>query len=54
VFSPTGDVRAALAVVVPVERFGETERHAYADAVVDAAALLSRELGYGLSGNNLP
>jgi DNA-binding IclR family transcriptional regulator len=54
VFSPTGDVRAALAVVVPVERFGETERHAYADAVVDAAALLSHELGYGLSGNNLP
>jgi DNA-binding IclR family transcriptional regulator len=51
VFNSTGDVRAALAVVVPVERFGETEGHAYADAVVDAAARLSRELGYELSGD---
>jgi DNA-binding IclR family transcriptional regulator len=46
VFSATGDVRAALAVVIPVERFGETERHTYADAVVDAATRLSRELGW--------
>ena len=45
VFDSTGDIRAALAVVVPVERFAETERHAYADAGVDAAARLSRELG---------
>jgi DNA-binding IclR family transcriptional regulator len=46
VFDPTGDVRAALAVVVPVERFGDTERRTYAAAVIRGAAGLSRELGY--------
>lgn len=46
VFDSTGDVRAGLAVVVPVERFGEVERQAYAAAVIEAAAGLSRELGY--------
>jgi IclR family transcriptional regulator, pca regulon regulatory protein len=46
VFASTGEVRAALAVVVPVERFGEAERQAYAATVIEAAAGLSRELGY--------
>jgi DNA-binding IclR family transcriptional regulator len=46
VFDPTGDVRAALAVVVPVERFGQAERRSYAAAVIEGAAGLSRELGY--------
>jgi DNA-binding IclR family transcriptional regulator len=47
VFGSTREVRAALAVVVPVERFGHTEREAFARAVVEAAAELSGELGYG-------
>jgi DNA-binding IclR family transcriptional regulator len=46
VFGSTREVRA-LAVVVPVERFGQTEREAFARAVVEAAAELSGELGYG-------
>jgi DNA-binding IclR family transcriptional regulator len=46
VFDPSGDVRAALAVVMPVERFGEAERRSYATAVIKGAAGLSRELGY--------
>jgi DNA-binding IclR family transcriptional regulator len=46
VFDSTGQVRAGLAVVVPVERFGEKERARHAKAVKDAAAALSRELGY--------
>ena len=50
VFDPTGDVRAALAVVVPVERFGDREKQAYAAAVIRGAAGLSRELGYGGGG----
>jgi len=46
VFDPTGDIRAALAVVMPVERFGEAEKRSYAAAVIEGAAGLSRELGY--------
>ena len=48
VFGSTGDVRAALAVVVPVERFGEVERQAYAAAVIDAAG--GPVTGTGLRG----
>jgi hypothetical protein len=33
--------------VVPVERFGQAERDAFARAVIEAAAELSVELGYG-------
>lgn len=47
VFDSTNEVRAALAVVVPVERFGRVERDTFAHAVVEAAAGLSVELGYG-------
>jgi IclR family pca regulon transcriptional regulator len=46
VFDPSGDVRAVLAVVMPVERFGDAERRSYAAAVIESAAGLSRELGY--------
>ncbi len=48
VFDSTGDVRAALAVVVPVERFGEAESRRYAAAVIEEAVGLSRELGYAV------
>jgi DNA-binding IclR family transcriptional regulator len=46
VFDSTGEVRAGLAVVAPVERFGPAERARYAKAVIEAAAGLSRDLGY--------
>ena len=46
VFDPSGEVRAALAVVMPVERFGEAQRRSYAAVVTKGAAGLSRELGY--------
>jgi IclR family transcriptional regulator, pca regulon regulatory protein len=46
VFDPGGDVRAVLAVVMPVERFGEAERRSYAAAVIECAEGLSWELGY--------
>lgn len=46
VFDSTGEVRAGLAVVVPVERFGDQERAKYAQAVKETAAALSHELGY--------
>ncbi len=42
VFDSTGTVRAALAVVVPVERFGQVERDSFAEALIEAAAALSR------------
>ena len=47
VFDSTNGVRAALAVVVPVERFGQVERDSFARAVIEAAAGLSAELGCG-------
>ncbi len=46
VFGANSELRAALAVVVPSERFGPSEMRDYAAAVSDIARLLSRELGY--------
>ena len=46
VFAAGGQVRASLAVVAPVERFGEAEQLAYAGAVRDTAAEISASLGY--------
>ena len=46
VFAAGGQVRASLAVVAPVERFGEAEQLAYAAAVRDTAAEISASLGY--------
>lgn len=46
VFDSTGDVRAAIAVVTPVERFGEEERRSHSAAVAETAKALSKELGY--------
>lgn len=46
VFDSASAIRACVAVVVPVERFGATEREAYAAAVRSAAAGLSLELGH--------
>jgi DNA-binding IclR family transcriptional regulator len=46
VFDSTGEVRASLAVVAPVERFGHEQRLSYARALIEAAAGLSRELGH--------
>jgi DNA-binding IclR family transcriptional regulator len=46
VFDAGGQVRASLAVVAPVERFGEAEQQAYARAVRDTAAEISASLGY--------
>jgi len=42
----TGEVRASIAVVAPVERFGPNEMRRYAEAVRQAASALSQELGY--------
>ena len=46
VFGANSEIRAALAVVVPSERFGPSEMRDYAAAVSLAARELSRELGY--------
>lgn len=46
VFDSNGVVRASMAVVAPVERFGPAEVAHYGAAVKDAAAVLSRELGF--------
>lgn len=46
VFDGTGAVRAALAVVVPSERFGPREQSAYRQTAMDVALQLSLELGY--------
>jgi DNA-binding IclR family transcriptional regulator len=46
VFDAGGQVRASLAVVAPIERFGEVEQLAYASAVKDTAAEVSASLGY--------
>jgi DNA-binding IclR family transcriptional regulator len=46
VFDAGGQVRASLAVVAPVERFGPTEQTTYAAAVKNTAAEISAELGY--------
>ena len=42
----TGEVRAAMTVAYPVERFGPTEMRRAAEALKAAARDLSRELGY--------
>ena len=47
VFGPDGSVRAALAVVLPIERSGESELQTHSDAVKRTAQALSREMGYG-------
>jgi IclR family transcriptional regulator, KDG regulon repressor len=46
VFDSTGEVRAGLAVVAPVERFGPEEQSAYVKAILKAAEGLSWELGH--------
>ncbi len=46
VFDAGGQVRATLAVVAPVERFGDVDQVAYSNAVKDAAAEVSAALGY--------
>ena len=50
VLGPDGLVRASLAVVVPIERCGEAEMHAYTEAVKRTARALSREMGYRGNG----
>jgi DNA-binding IclR family transcriptional regulator len=45
VFGAGSEMRAALAVVVPSERFGPSDMRDYATAVSDVARELSRELG---------
>ena len=46
VFDAGGQVRATIAVVAPVERFGEVEQAAYSTAVKDTAVEGSAALGY--------
>lgn len=46
VFDAGGQVRASLAVVAPVERFGPAEQTVYVAAVKKTAAEISAELGY--------
>jgi len=46
VFDQTGQVRASLSIVPPIERGSGAEMALCADAVTAAAAELSRELGY--------
>jgi len=46
VFGPSSELRAALAIVVPNERFGPREMRDYAAAVAEVARELSRELGH--------
>jgi DNA-binding IclR family transcriptional regulator len=46
VFSETGEAVAALAVVGPVERLSADRYGEIGDAVVEAAAQLSAELGH--------
>jgi len=45
VFGADGNLRAALSVISPVERFNEEVRARHADLVREAAADISRELG---------
>lgn len=46
VFDAGGQVRASLAVIAPIERFGAAEQSAYAAAVREAAAEVSKALGH--------
>ena len=46
VFDFANEVRACMAVVVPVERFGPEERMRYAEAVKNSTTAMSRSLGY--------
>jgi DNA-binding IclR family transcriptional regulator len=46
VFDPSGGVRASLAIVAPIERFGPAEMREYGAAVWRTATLVSRELGH--------
>jgi DNA-binding IclR family transcriptional regulator len=46
VFDSGNEVRACMAVVAPVERFGPKERVLYGAAVQQATANMSRQLGY--------
>lgn len=46
VFDKTSQVRAALSIVAPIERFSEAEMLRYAAAVKRSAAELSKKLGY--------
>ena len=46
VFGKTGQIRAALSIVAPIERFSEAEILRYAAAVKGSAAQLSKRLGY--------
>ena len=46
VFGADGLIRAALAVVVPIERCGDEEMEAHTLAVRRIAHALSREVGY--------
>jgi DNA-binding IclR family transcriptional regulator len=54
VFGPGGSLRAALAVVLPIERCSEAEILTYVEAVKRAAHGLSREMGYQEDGLPLP
>jgi IclR family transcriptional regulator, KDG regulon repressor len=46
VFDQTGQLRAAISIVAPIERCNETEMLRYAAAVKKSAAELSEKLGY--------
>jgi DNA-binding IclR family transcriptional regulator len=46
IFDAGSQVRASLAVVAPVERFGPDEQVAYADALRETATDISRALGF--------
>jgi len=46
VWDGTGEVTASIAVVVPPERFTETDRQSIAAFAVEAGEMLSRALGY--------
>ncbi len=51
VFDQTGQVRATLSVVPPIERCSLAQMDGYGNAVTRAAADLSRELGYRGAGS---
>jgi DNA-binding IclR family transcriptional regulator len=46
VFDASGEIRAAIGVVAPSERFGPAERQKHAEATLRAAHELSEKLGY--------
>jgi IclR family KDG regulon transcriptional repressor len=55
VFDSGGKVAASMAVVAPTERFGPVEMREYGAAVMQAADLVSRELGWAeQEGSRLP